>query len=388
MAKKLNGLVVKKIDFVDSGANPEANVMIYKRKEAKSKQDDDEDMDINLEDEENYDDEDDEEEDDDMDIDLEDEYEDEDDEEEAAPPKKGVKKALHEIAKALGFVEPNYEPAEFTKGEKPMTDIYKKAYQFSVLSEDASPDDVVSAVRMNSFGMSESMASIVSDDTIGINKRAEMIANLDDYYTITKSLIPLWANGQVSTQVAKRVDEVNPAYQEVFKSASAWLEEQIEKSETNNEEEDESEMEINKKSAQDIYKGLNPAVRQEIEDLKKFKARKEDEEMLEIAKRYETIGKKADEFAPVLKSLKATNEQVYHDTLATLDAAVSAVEKSGMFKEVGSGMSGKAGEGWSVIEKSANKILEANPNMSRAQAIVKAGEQNPEALAEYEATLR
>lgn len=410
MAKNLKGLVVKKIDFVDSGANPEANVMIYKRADKKNKLEDEDEMDISIDDDELYDDEEYIEADVDMDIDTEDVYEDEDEEQE----RKGVKKALNEIAKALGFIaqeenrDLDYENIE--KAEELMDDIQKKARYFKEFSEEAKLEDVLSAIRMNNYGMSESMHSILTDNDIS-DKEEALLKNLDDYYAITKEQISLWATGKVSTQVAKSIEEVNPEYQDVFKSAKAWLEEQIQKSEVK---EDKKMIDVTKMSkedreaydalvakyaseetkvekaanSEDVYKGINPAVKQEIEELKKFKARKEDEEMLQVAKRYEVIGKKAEVFAPILKSLKATDENVYNETIASLDAAVSAVEKSDIFKSIGSGMSGAKEEGWDAIAKSANKIRENNPEMTYAQAIVKAGEENPEALATYEASRR
>ena len=61
----------------------------------------------------------------------------------------------------------------------------------------------------------------------------------------------------------------------------------------------------------DIYKGLSPAIRAEIEALKKFKEDAEDKELGEIAKKYEIIGKKQEELVPVLKNLKAAGGTAY-----------------------------------------------------------------------------
>lgn len=58
-------------------------------------------------------------------------------------------------------------------------------------------------------------------------------------------------------------------------------------------------------SGEDIYKGLHPAVAAELKALRKRADEAEEKELLEVAKRYEIIGKKPEELAPVLKSLKA-----------------------------------------------------------------------------------
>lgn len=54
-----------------------------------------------------------------------------------------------------------------------------------------------------------------------------------------------------------------------------------------------------------IYKGLHPAVKAELEGLKKFREESENKELAEVAKKYTIIGKKEEELVPLLKSLKA-----------------------------------------------------------------------------------
>ncbi len=85
-------------------------------------------------------------------------------------------------------------------------------------------------------------------------------------------------------------------------------------------------------ASDDIYKGLHPAVRAELEGLKKFREAAEDRELSEVAKKYAVIGKKEEELVPLLKSLKAAGGTAYNDMLAMLDQTVTMVEKSGDFK--------------------------------------------------------
>lgn len=76
---------------------------------------------------------------------------------------------------------------------------------------------------------------------------------------------------------------------------------------------------------EDIYKGLNPAVKAEIEALRKFREDAENRELEAVAGKYEIIGKKKEELVPMLKSLRATGGTAYNDMIAVLDATVEAV---------------------------------------------------------------
>ena len=139
----------------------------------------------------------------------------------------------------------------------------------------------------------------------------------------------------------------------------------------------------------DIYAGLHPEVAKELKALRKRADEAEERELFGIAKRYEVIGKKPEELVPVLKSLKAAGGTAYDDMISVLDGAVEAMEKSGIFSEIGKSRSG----GDSVIQKSAaeGKIdtiakayIEKDPTMSMARAIAKAWEDHPELMADYE----
>lgn len=136
----------------------------------------------------------------------------------------------------------------------------------------------------------------------------------------------------------------------------------------------------------DIYKGINPAVRAEIESLRKFREDAEDREMMEIAKRYTIIGKKPEELAPVLKGLKAAGGTAYADMIAVLDSAVQTVEKSGVFGEIGKRGNGgsETDDAWNKIEVAAQEIVKSNSGMTYAQAIDKACVDHPDLLEAYE----
>lgn len=131
----------------------------------------------------------------------------------------------------------------------------------------------------------------------------------------------------------------------------------------------------------DIYKGLHPAVKAELEHLRKAVNAQEDRELAAAAKKYEVIGKKPEELIPVLKSLKGTS--AYDEMISVMDAAVDAVEKSALFTEIG-----KTGHGTGDAMKQANEkaaeIMKADPNLSHAQALDRVFQQNPELAAQVE----
>lgn len=139
----------------------------------------------------------------------------------------------------------------------------------------------------------------------------------------------------------------------------------------------------------DMYKGLHPTVRAELENLRKFREEAENREFLVIAKRYELLGKKPEELAPVLKSLKRAGGSAYSDMIGVLDASLNAVEKSGMFSEIGKrGGESTVDGAWSKIEAAAQEIMKGKPDMRYADAIDAACTAYPELVQEYEKSRR
>ena len=417
MATKLENLKITKVDFVDNGANPEANVMIFKSEDPAKTPTDSQDKE-NLEDKE-----------------MKDAGDDE-----FIPAKKGsIKKVFEYLAKAFGM-----EKDDESMDKEP-NDVEKSATLFK---DNVSLDKVIDAIRMNGYGMSESMISIMEDNEIA-NKQDVMLSNLQDYFNLTSSAIEYWAKGQVQDDIAKSVEEINPDYHNVFKSAKLWLDEQIEKANNQKNETEEESMDLTKMSkedraaydalvakyntkddstvgkncgatddedvtaeaakkkkedadakaledkkkvkksaeeaTEDIYKSLPDVVVKELTYLRKRADASDDKELMEVAKGYEMIGKKADELFPVLKSLKTADETAYNNMIEILDASKAAVEKSGLFDEIGK--SGHNIQGMTAIEKKANEVMEKNPEISRFEAIDKVFDSNPELKEEYDKTI-
>lgn len=133
----------------------------------------------------------------------------------------------------------------------------------------------------------------------------------------------------------------------------------------------------------DVKKALEEA-RQEIETMKKSFEMKE---LHEIAKKYTTLGKKEDELADKLYNMKKSSPEAYDSYVALLDEQLDLVNKSGMFEEIGKSGHGAyvaGGDTVGKIESIATDIMKSDPEMTRPEAIMKAWEQHPELLADYE----
>ena len=131
----------------------------------------------------------------------------------------------------------------------------------------------------------------------------------------------------------------------------------------------------------DIYKGLHPAVKAELERLRKAVDAQEDRELEAVAKKYEAIGKKPEELVPVLKSLKGT--PAYDEMISVMDAAVDAVEKSALFTEIGKTGHG-TGDAMKQADEKTAEIMKADPKLTHAQALDKVFQMNPELAAQVE----
>ena len=142
---------------------------------------------------------------------------------------------------------------------------------------------------------------------------------------------------------------------------------------------------VSEPQTDDIYKGLHPAVKAELEELKKFRESAENKELTDIAKKYAIIGKNPDELVPMFKNLKAAGGTAYNDMIAVLDQAVETVEKSGAFSEIGkSGNGSTDGGAWTEANAKAVELMKAKPNLTLNQAVDEVLMANPELAARCE----
>lgn len=127
------------------------------------------------------------------------------------------------------------------------------------------------------------------------------------------------------------------------------------------------------------FQALEKKRNAEIEELKKSL---EIERLTSVAKKYEVLGKNAEELAKKLYDMKKAGS--YDDYIALLDESLNTVEKSGVFGEIGSNNQGSTGPEAAIGMKAAELAKSATGGMSSPDAVIKAWEENPELAAEYE----
>ena len=416
MASKLKDLQVTKVDFVDAGANPEANIVLFKRKPEEAA---------------------------------------------AAPaPQARVGGFLHSviaaIAKSVGATEAQIDAAveEIAKGD---------AETFGEKMLQRQLRRTTDEIWDYCYALQESLCSILRDtDTPTENKPTLMTQSCTEFMAAVTAAIPKWSAG-VPTKVEKSAGKpLTEERLQIAKEARARLDDMIQKAEpatpaqnepgaepanddavvnkNNSAKGENADMKIDKsklspeelatldaiekkagipedatpaatdpaatdpvaKSAEpaaatpaagdtdDIYKGMHPAVAEELRNLRKFREETEDRELLAVAKKYELLGKKPEELAPVLKSLKAAGGTAYADMIGILDANLAAIQASPAFNEIGKrGGNGApmddADAAWAQIEKKAEEIRKAAPTMTYTEAIDKACIDNPDLVHQYEA---
>lgn len=405
MPYKLKDLKISKVDFVDEGANQQANIVLLKRKEDAAKGG--EEM-----------------------------------------PGSPIKKFFTAIAKAVGLKdEEAAQVAEEIEKSGAMTFAGKQG----VMQQRRISSEIWDACN----AIEDSLCSIMRDEDVA-DKSAMMKQSIDEFAAAMKGYIDSWAAGQPAA-IKKEAGEITPERAAELEVAKSKIEELLKTAkkppaleggegkkeettpkktdkapaETKKSKEENDEMKIDKsklspeelatlksiekkagipeatgqESAQppaptakskeagaqdddkaDIYKGLHPAVVAELKELRKRADAAEERELEEVAKKYEIIGKKKDELVPILKELKAAGGNAYASMLAALDASVEMVNKSGLFTEIGKrGVGTDDGDkAWSAIEKKAEEIKKSKPEMSMPEAIDLACQQNPELVRQYE----
>lgn len=399
MATKLEGLHIKKVDFVDQGANQMANIKMKKSKDG----------------------------------------------EEIPNPEIGLFKR---------FV--NWFTGELSK---PGSEITKSATTFNEQINAVSMDAIRDEIWSTCYALQNSLNSILCDAEMDSSaKQAAMETSTEQFAEAMKGYIPNWASC-TTTNIRKNLDipdetdlqmvmkahknltdiiekssednekgeledmlkinkskmtaEERAAYEELIKKYAVETEEQTEepvgKSAPPAEESDivdDSGVAKTQKSVtpppappttetsadtgDDIYKGLHPAVRARLEALEKRAAETEERELLDVAKKYEIIGEKPEELVKTLKSLKAAGGTAYNDMIGILDRNVAMVEKSGVFSEIGKSFSGgpvasvKKSAAESKIDTIAKGYIEKDPTMDWNSALAKAWGDHPELMAEYD----
>lgn len=159
--------------------------------------------------------------------------------------------------------------------------------------------------------------------------------------------------------------------------AKGRVEDDIEKEE----DEEEKEFPLPKKDE------LHPEVKKALDEMAAFRKGIEMKEMADIAKKYSILGKNEAELASTLYDMKKSSPASYDAYLAVLDQNLELVNKSGMYEEIGKSSRGLAGGSTEdKIHGIAKSYIEKDPSMDYNTAVLKAWENNPELMAEYDGT--
>ena len=147
---------------------------------------------------------------------------------------------------------------------------------------------------------------------------------------------------------------------------------------------------VEEPTGDDMYKGMSPALKAELETLRKFREDTEAEKLLTVAKKYTLLGHDPEKLAKSLKTMKDAGGDIYDQFVAGLDSALDTVNKSGMFDEIGKrgGNSTNGEDAWTKIEVAAQEIQKNKPGMAWHDAINEACVQHPELVNEYEKSRR
>ena len=140
----------------------------------------------------------------------------------------------------------------------------------------------------------------------------------------------------------------------------------------------------------EIQKSLSAQVSGILEPMRKRAEQMQEAELIEVAKKYEVTGIMPDKLVPILKSMKQASSEAYDNFIATMDANVEAIEKSGLFSEIGksghdgNGASMTSDQAWETIEKKASDLMAKEPSLTQAQAIDRVCQANPTLVHAYE----
>lgn len=413
MATKLKHLKVTSVDFVDEGANPDAHIRLYKRRDEAAAEPGTED-----------------------------------------PNSDGAgffKRLSSSLAKMFGLAQ---EP------ESAETEVQKNSASFDEAYGEAKERRVCDEVWDVCLALNQSLCSILGDGALdGAAARTAMLESLEEFDSVAKDSIEQWSAGKTANVVLKNVP-MDDATRALAKAAVDALNEQIEKhghcenddvtkdtatKKDGDKPEGEDDMKIDKskmtpaerafyeeiekrygtdeagtpagqtpppaegtpapaapaeagtpapadtgvaKSANPNpnpapgYAPIDPRVQAELDSLRKFRESYEDRELHDVAKRYTLIGKKEDELFPILKSMKAAGGNAYDSYIAVLDESMKLAESSGTFSEIGKS-GGEAPDAWARAEAKAAEIMKSK-NVTKAQAIDEVLMNDPALRAECE----
>ena len=136
-------------------------------------------------------------------------------------------------------------------------------------------------------------------------------------------------------------------------------------------------------------------VRKEVEDLRKaLDTERAAREALEAERALEKAvarcrswafipGMDAEAFAPVLCAFQNSTPDEAAQLEALLDSAATALDATGIFKEIGSGAEAESADAWGQIQNLAKGLMEAGRVDSMAKAVTLVSAENPDLYTRY-----
>ncbi len=408
MARKLKHLKITKVDFVDEGANPDADIMLFKRKQEEPAPA------VRSEEEDSF-----------------------------------FKRLTGSLRSAFGIADPDEKDP-----------VMKEAKTFSEEYGMRNLDKVTDDMWNVCFALNSSLCSILFDEDMdSAQKQTAMTESLGEFTETVKGALSSWASGdsvgikartddvtaEMSKRLAKPLEVTRDRLSEIIEKSTEGseggpttiipskgevIDMNIDKSKmtpaeramleefekrygteeapaSGNPQPQQPEGGVAKQNptvqpapqpaapaapaptpapaGDDLYKGLSPEVKAELESLKKFKENAEDAELHAIAKGYELIGKSEAELFPLLKALKQTSQEAYDNMISTLDSAKATVEKSGVFDEIGkTGNGAKQGGAVKEAETKAAELMKSKNGLTFAQAVDEVLQADPDLAKRYE----
>lgn len=404
MATKLKGLEVTKVDFVDEGANPDAHIKLFKKRDKAESSNSSTS--------------------------------------EATPKPESIwKRFINRIGKSVGM-----DQAEI---DQTVEEIEKSgAKGFGEMMNERKSRKIADEIWDLCFALSDSLCSIMRDEELDASSaETAMQESINDFTEMVQGAIGQWSSGKVAC-IAKRSETVSNEQLEHMKNCRERLDKSIEKAvaevdpgtttEKDESKGDEEEMKIDKSKLNDAERAFLDAIEKkagteevapaqapaaqpaatdadmlaaavakaltslgisaqpvaaapqtetevaknnatpnaeeltELEALRKYKQDAEDAKLHEVAKGYEILGHKEEDLFPVLKSLKDVSEDAYNNYVESLNKSKEAMSKSDMFTEIGKrgvakGASG-AGTAWAEAEVKATEIMKSK-KVTKSQAL-------------------
>lgn len=250
-----------------------------------------------------------------------------------------------------------------------------------------------------------SIESILNDDELSDEEKVEMMHQSVDqfcnaYKEMCAKLVNTTANKTATEQPTKEVGksqdkgpENNEEGEEEMKidksrftpEELAQYEALINKGKVDDEPETKPENKPEDKPEVEKSAEIHPEVKKALDEMAALTKSLEMREMTDIAKKYVPLGKKEDELAATLYEMKKSSQASYDAYIAVLDQNLELVNKSGLFEEIGK--SSRTTPGGSTVEKIegiATELQKSDATLGRHEAIMKAWEQHPELVAEYD----